>query len=343
MSGTQPSPFATGTDAPPAKRAPPIGDGPHSDGPELVGYARVSTRSQNDDTQLADLTAAGCARIFTDNGVSGKHASRPELDKCVAYLRPGDTFVITRLSRAMRSLKHLLALADDFKERGINLKVLKQEIDTSTSTGRLVFHILAAIDEWMRELIVEGTLEGLEVARREKGHVGGQPPALNREQEDLAMKAISGGTPIAEVARSFGVSRAALYRAGRKRGILQPPETGAKGGRPATSPETAEAILRLLKSGENISAVAEATGVSLHAVRNVWKRSGAKKPPPGRGQARRPGGFGSKAPDITKAQVRDAARLLKSGETISTAARLLGVSRATLYRALDRLEQENKS
>ena len=82
-----------------------------------IGYARVSTRSQNDDSQVDDLTAYGCDKIFTDK-TSGKDAERPELDKALAYLREGDVFVITRLSRAMRSLKHLLALADELRERG---------------------------------------------------------------------------------------------------------------------------------------------------------------------------------------------------------------------------------
>ena len=87
-----------------------------------IGYARVSTRGQNDDSQVDDLTAYGCEKIFTDTA-SGKHAARPELDKALAYLRAGDVFVITRLSRAMRSLKHLLALADELRERGVGLVV----------------------------------------------------------------------------------------------------------------------------------------------------------------------------------------------------------------------------
>ena len=82
-----------------------------------IGYARVSTRGQNDDSQVDDLTACGCEKIFTDTA-SGKHAARPELDKALAYLRAGDVLVITRLSRAMRSLKHLLALADELRRPG---------------------------------------------------------------------------------------------------------------------------------------------------------------------------------------------------------------------------------
>jgi hypothetical protein len=124
-----------------------------------IGYARVSTRGQKDDSQVDDLTAYGCDNIFTDT-VSGKLAARPELDKALAYLREGDVLVITRLSRAMRSLKHLLALADELRERGVGLAVLKQQIDPTTPTGRLVFHLLGAIDEFQRELIIEGTREG---------------------------------------------------------------------------------------------------------------------------------------------------------------------------------------
>jgi len=126
---------------------------------------RVSTRGQNDDSQVDDLTAYGCEKIFTDTA-SGKNTARPELDRALAYLRKGDVFVITRLSRAMRSLKHLLALADELRDRGVGLVVLKQQIDTTTPQGRLVFHFLGAIDEFQRELIVEGTREGLAAARR---------------------------------------------------------------------------------------------------------------------------------------------------------------------------------
>jgi DNA invertase Pin-like site-specific DNA recombinase len=151
----------------------------------LIGYARVSVRSQNDDSQVDELTAAGCERIFIDHGVSGKLATRPELDACLAYLRKGDVLVITRLSRAMRSLRNLLEVADQLRERGIGLKVLKQDIDTSSPTGRLLFHILAAIDEFQRELIVEGTNEGLAAARA-RGRTGGRKPKLSPAQVKVA-------------------------------------------------------------------------------------------------------------------------------------------------------------
>jgi DNA invertase Pin-like site-specific DNA recombinase len=152
-----------------------------------VGYARISTRSQSDDIQLDELASAGCAKVFADKGVSGKLASRPEWDACLAYLREGDTLVITRLSRAMRSLRDLLNVAHELDGRGIGLRVLKQDIDTTTSAGRLLFHILAAIDEFQRELIVEGTKEGLASARA-RGRVGGRKRMLSEAQERLALE-----------------------------------------------------------------------------------------------------------------------------------------------------------
>lgn len=185
-----------------------------------IGYARVSTRDQNDDSQIDELLAAGCDpdRLFIDHGVSGKLASRPQLDACLAYLRKGDVLVITRLSRAMRSLRDLLNVAHALGERGIGLKVLKQDIDTSTSTGRLLFHILAAIDEFQRELIVEGTREGLDAARA-RGRVGGSKPKLSafqrkRARELYDMKGPDGkrAHTVAEIGAILGVSRQTIYR-----------------------------------------------------------------------------------------------------------------------------------
>ncbi len=140
-----------------------------------IGYARVSTRGQKDDSQVDDLTAYGCDKIFIDKA-SGKLAERPELDNALAYLRQGDVFVITRLSRAMRSLKHLLALADQLRARSVGLVVLRQQIDTTTPAGWLVFHVLGAIDEFQRELIIEGTREGLDAARA-RGRTGAASPS----------------------------------------------------------------------------------------------------------------------------------------------------------------------
>jgi DNA invertase Pin-like site-specific DNA recombinase len=177
----------------------------------LIGYARVSTHSQKDDSQVDELTAAGCTRIFTDKA-SGKLAKRPELDACLAYLREGDTLVITRLSRAMRSLRHLLDLAATLQERGIGLKVLKQNIDTTTPTGRLMFHMLASIDEFQRELIVEGTYEGLAAARA-RSRTGGRKPKLSADQVKLAREMYDKrDRTVQQIADTLGVSRVTVYR-----------------------------------------------------------------------------------------------------------------------------------
>ena len=108
--------------------------------------------------------------------MTGKLAARPELDRALSYLREGDVFVITRMSRAMRSLKHMIDLAEQLRERNIGLVVLKQDIDTTSAQGRLVFHIFAAMDEFQRELIVEGTKEGLAAAKA-RGKLGGRKPS----------------------------------------------------------------------------------------------------------------------------------------------------------------------
>lgn len=184
-----------------------------------IGYARVSTRGQSDDTQVDDLTAYGCDKLFVDKGVSGKLAARPQLDAALAYLRDGDVLVITRLSRAMRSLKHMIGLAETLRERGVGLVVLKQAIDTTTPQGRLTFHLLAAIDEFQRELIVEGTREGLAAARA-RGRTGGQKPKLKARQVELAraMYAETGEDgkrryTVRQIADEFGVTRPTIYRA----------------------------------------------------------------------------------------------------------------------------------
>ena len=181
-----------------------------------IGYARVSTRGQNTDSQADELAAYGCDKIFTDK-VTGKLAERPELDRALAYLREGDVFVITRLSRAMRSLKHLLALADELRARGAGLVVLKQQIDTTTPAGRLVFHILGAIDEFQRELIVEGTREGLESARA-RGRGGGRRPKLSDAKAATVCRMYHATGPdgkrlhtVAEIAQTVGIHRTTVY------------------------------------------------------------------------------------------------------------------------------------
>jgi DNA invertase Pin-like site-specific DNA recombinase len=177
-----------------------------------IGYGRVSTKDQNSGSQLDELTAAGCAPVFIDQGKSGKLARRPELDKCLAALQAGDTLVITRLSRLARSITNLLVLAKDLREQGIALKVLHQpELDFDTATGRFLFYILAAVDEFQREIIVENTYEGLAFAKS-RGRVGGRKPGLNPTTVKAAHQLVDSGASVAEVAQTLKVSRATVYR-----------------------------------------------------------------------------------------------------------------------------------
>lgn len=176
-----------------------------------VGYARVSTREQNIDAQLDALAAAGCERVFLDK-VSGKLAHRPQWDACRDYLRPGDQLVVTRLSRIARSVRHLGEVAAHLEARRIDLVVLAQGIDTTTPAGRLLFHMLGAIDEFTADLISEGTREGLAAARA-RGRVGGRPSVMTPAKLAVARQLLAGGQhTVTEIAATIGVSRGTLYR-----------------------------------------------------------------------------------------------------------------------------------
>ncbi|MFE3454964.1 recombinase family protein [Nonomuraea sp. NPDC059194] len=149
-----------------------------------LGYGRVSTRDQNPGSQRDRLTAAGCERVYIDT-VSGTRASRPEFDKALDALRAGDVLVFTKLDRLGRSVKILKDIADRVQAAGAGLRALDQNIDTTTSEGRLFFHILAAFAEWEHDLIVERTRDGLEAARA-RGRSGGRRRKLRDYQVERA-------------------------------------------------------------------------------------------------------------------------------------------------------------
>ena len=178
----------------------------------LIGYARVSTRDQHEESQHDLLTEAGGEQIFTDK-VSGKLARRPQWDRCREYLRPGDTLVVTRLSRLARSVRHLTEVAAWLEQRGIDLLVLRQHIDTRTPAGRLTFHILGAVDEFHADLISENTKEGLAAARA-RGRIGGRPAKLSAAKLATARRLYNEREhTVAEIAAIVGCSRSTLYRA----------------------------------------------------------------------------------------------------------------------------------
>ena len=176
----------------------------------LIGYARVSTHDQTLNLQQDALQKAGCNKIFTDTA-SGTKAERKGLDEALAYVRPGDTLVVWRLDRLGRSLPHLITTMTGLEERGIGFKSLTENIDTTTSGGKLIFHIFGALAEFERNLIRERTTAGL-MAARARGRTGGRPKVLTGKKLSIAQDLYDKRHPIAEICQTLKISKATLYR-----------------------------------------------------------------------------------------------------------------------------------
>lgn len=177
----------------------------------LLGYARVSTDEQDHALQLDALRAAGCERVFVETA-SGARTDRPELTRLLEQARPGDIICCWRLDRLGRSLKHLLDLSEQVQARGIGLRSICENIDTSTATGRLMFSILGALAAMEREILIERTRAGL-AAAASRGRRGGRPPVLTEAKVRAARAMLAAGTmTTTEVARQIGVSSSTLYR-----------------------------------------------------------------------------------------------------------------------------------
>ena len=177
----------------------------------LLGYARVSTADQDLALQRDALTAAGCERIFTDT-MTGTSTERPGLTKALTALASGDTLIVWKLDRLGRSLSHLVALIAELGERGVSFRSLSDPIDTTSAGGRLVMHIMGALAEFERSLIVERTQAGLQAAKR-RGKKLGRPTKLTAAQITHAKALMAAGENGRSVARSFGVARSTLYAA----------------------------------------------------------------------------------------------------------------------------------
>ena len=182
----------------------------------LVGYARVSTQEQDLTLQLDALRSAGCEKVFEEKA-SGAQRERPALQTALEYMRRGDTLVVWKLDRLARSLKQLIETVEDLGSRGIGFRSLTEAIDTTTSGGKLVFHIFAALAEFERGVIRERTLAGLQAARA-RGRLGGRPPALS-PKDVAAAKALLRDPEItvAEVARRLGVVPSTVERSSNYR------------------------------------------------------------------------------------------------------------------------------
>lgn len=178
----------------------------------LIGYARISTNDQTLNLQIDALTAAGCEKIFTDEGISGSKTDRPGLNEALEYARSGDTLTVWRLDRLGRSLPHLIQVVNALADRGVEFKSLKETIDTSTAGGKLVFHVMAAMAEFERDLIRERTNAGLAAAKA-RGRNGGRPQALTAEQIKMGRTlAASPDLTVNQICEQLGCSRATYYR-----------------------------------------------------------------------------------------------------------------------------------
>lgn len=175
-----------------------------------IGYARVSTYDQNLDLQTDALTKAGCDKIVTDI-ISGVKADRPGLTELFKYLREGDTVVVWKLDRLGRSVTHLIELVTEINKRNAAFQSLQENIDTTSSMGKLIFHIFGAIAEFERNLIVERTNAGLKAARA-RGRLGGRRPVMNQKQIERMVELYDEkSTTVGEICKLYNISRRTLY------------------------------------------------------------------------------------------------------------------------------------
>lgn len=179
----------------------------------LIGYARVSTDEQNLGMQLDALRAAGCEKVFCDEGISGAATDRRELNGALRALAAGDVLVVWKLDRLGRSLAHLIQVMTHLDAQGIGFRSLSEAIDTTTASGRLLFHIMGAIAEFERSLISDRTRAGMAAAKARGQHLG-RERKIDDDDALWAHGAISSGRMAPyEVARALRVSMPTLYRA----------------------------------------------------------------------------------------------------------------------------------
>ena len=175
-----------------------------------VGYARVSTIGQSLDVQLSKLTKFGCDEIFKDKH-TGTTADRPKLKECRKYVRKGDSLVITKLDRLARSTFHLTQIAEELKQKDVDLIVLDQNIDTSTPTGKLLFNVLASIAEFETEIRKERQMEGIAKAK-EKGVQFGRKAKLQQDEINEMKRERDQGVKVADLMSKYSLSKASVYR-----------------------------------------------------------------------------------------------------------------------------------
>lgn len=178
----------------------------------LIGYARVSTEDQRLDLQREALLRAGVDPddIYEDK-ISGTKSDRPGLKLALARLRPGDKLVVWRLDRLGRSIIDLITMMTKLKDMGVEFQSLTEAIDTETAGGRLIFHMMAALAEFERNLISERTKAGLQAAKN-RGWKPGRKRKLKPEQVEMMRKMLDEGHLPIQVARFFKISKPTMYR-----------------------------------------------------------------------------------------------------------------------------------
>ncbi|RAX08194.1 recombinase family protein [Photorhabdus bodei] len=175
-----------------------------------IGYVRVSTNDQNSDLQRNALISINCEQIFEDK-ISGKTSNRPGLKRALKQLKKGDTLVVWKLDRLGRSVKNMVTLISDLSERGIHFQSLTDSIDTSTSMGRFFFHVMSALAEMERELIVERTNAGL-IAARAQGRIGGRPVSLSFVEQQQAARLLAKGHTRKQLSLIYNISLSTIYK-----------------------------------------------------------------------------------------------------------------------------------
>ena len=178
----------------------------------IAGYARVSTKDQSIEAQVAQLRALGCDEIYTDH-ISGKNMKRAGLKACLGRLQAGDTLVVQAYDRLGRNVSDLLNITEDLRKRDIHFKSLRENVDTSTPIGALFFNISSSFAQFERDLISHRTKIGLDAARAQ-GRVGGRPKLLTDAQlKEIEDTIVRTARPFSTIAKLYGVSVATLYKA----------------------------------------------------------------------------------------------------------------------------------
>jgi len=187
-----------------------------------IGYARVSTKNQNLDLQIDTLEREGCEKIFYEK--RGSTQTRPEFERCLEYLRKGDTLVVWKLDRLGRTMKQLINLVDDLKERNIDLRVITGDLDTSTPQGKMMFTLVSMFAEMERDLTIERTKVGLAAARK-RGRVGGRKK-IDDDTLDKAFMMYDSGVTVVDICRTLPIKKATFYNYLKERNVQKEKEDG---------------------------------------------------------------------------------------------------------------------